>query len=167
MKEFESVFSFVHELGTWLLPLVSMAFGSAITLVVTWWANRSAFTISREQMKHQLRLAALDRRLQAHQNAYSMCNVLRNNLGAETAQRRNVQDQFVAFWNSDCLYLGPKSRENIRKLYNIYYDFGISGPEPQIGQKLKDMHLKAMEVIAEEVELPPLGSKELLNEVAK
>jgi len=140
-----------------IIPLVGVVIGSRL-------GNQSAMSISRQEMKNQLRLAALDQRLEAHQNGYAMCNLLRNRFAAQPMDRNIVQDQFVAFWNKQCLYLGPKSRQHMRDLYDNYYDFGISGPGPQRGKHFLDLHKKTLEVLAEEIELPSLCNEEFLDE---
>src|SRR5271165_6176359 len=63
-----------------------------------------------EQMKarHQLRLAALDRRLAVHQEAFTHWRELYT---AEAPNMDEVANKCRTWWNHNCLYLEPKVRE--------------------------------------------------------
>ena len=63
-----------------------------------------------EQMKarHQLRLAALDKRLAVHQRAFVLW---RQVYTAEPSDVEAVVEKSRAWWNRNCLYLEPKVRQ--------------------------------------------------------
>ncbi|MDR4510052.1 MAG: hypothetical protein MRJ65_17760 [Candidatus Brocadiaceae bacterium] len=68
------------------------------------------------KVRHQLRIAALDRRLQAHQEAFELwrkliSNVHNNDIG-------NVVIECQDWWDKNCLYLSPKAREAFNYAYH-------------------------------------------------
>jgi hypothetical protein len=72
---------------------------------------KSQYSVLLEELrvKHQLRLAALDRRLQAHQEAFTLW---REVFGAtHTNEVGPVVMKCQAWWEKNCLYLEPKVRE--------------------------------------------------------
>jgi hypothetical protein len=79
---------------------------------------RSQYSLLLEETKakHQLRLAAVDRRLQAHQEAYSLWRRLMH-----AAHSPEVDDSVIkcqAWWESNCLYLEPSAREAFSAAYS-------------------------------------------------
>jgi hypothetical protein len=72
---------------------------------------RTQYAIVVEELKarHQLRMAAVDRRLQAHQEAFAhWCN-LRNSV--HTSEVHAEVGKCQTWWNENCLYLEPTVRE--------------------------------------------------------
>jgi len=79
---------------------------------------RSEYAVLIEQLKarHQLRMAALDRRLQAHQEAFELWREL---LGAaHTEGIGKVVLKCQSWWEKNCLYLEPKVREAFVTAYS-------------------------------------------------
>jgi hypothetical protein len=79
---------------------------------------RSEYAVLIEQFKarHQLRMAALDRRLQAHQEAFELWREL---LGAaHTDGIGKVVMKCQSWWEKNCLYLEPKVREAFVAAYS-------------------------------------------------
>ncbi|AWB32394.1 SPX domain-containing protein [Orrella marina] len=66
-----------------------------------------------EQVKgfHQLRFAAIDRRLQAHQDAFVFWVKLLNNVHSEKQKKMQVIGECQEFWQRNCLYLEPTVRD--------------------------------------------------------
>jgi hypothetical protein len=78
---------------------------------------RSQYTALAEELKarHQLRLAALDRRLQAHQDAFTHWRRL---LGAAYADNvGQVTMDCQDWWEKNCLYLEPVVRQAFVEAY--------------------------------------------------
>jgi len=80
-------------------------------------AVRSQYTILAEELKarHQLRLAALDRRLQAHQEAFTQWRRL-----LESAYDDNIGEvtkQCQEWWEKNCIYLEPGVRQAFVEAY--------------------------------------------------
>lgn len=59
--------------------------------------------------EHQLRLAAIDRRFEAHQQAYALCQKLFSALHTERISSVVIECQ--NWWDNNCLYLDPEARE--------------------------------------------------------
>jgi hypothetical protein len=68
----------------------------------------ATIAIARASRKDILRLAAVERRLQAHQEAYALWFELLNALHGPECH--NVVVKCQAWWKQNCLYLDPKSR---------------------------------------------------------
>ena len=118
--------------------------------------------------RNQLRLAALDRRLQAHQEAYALLGKLRG--AAHAAEPiSDVFEECNAWWNNNCLYLEAGARE---KFLSAYYaarnhpelkERRVRCPSPENMADLAENWKKindAPEAIVKAVELPSLGERE-------
>lgn len=73
---------------------------------------KSEYTILAEQFKakHQLRMAAVDRRLQAHQEAFALWRRIIRSFDQETGWEE-VHDACQKWWDSNCLFLEPTARD--------------------------------------------------------
>lgn len=78
---------------------------------------KSGYTMVTEQFKaqHQLRLAAVERRLEAHQEAYALWSKLMN--GSLTEHWGALIAECQHWWASNCLYLEPDAREAFSDAY--------------------------------------------------
>jgi hypothetical protein len=93
-------------------PLIGL-FGVIIgALIVEFSHHQSA----RDERRHQLRLAALDRRLQAHQEAFSLWRRLMRDLGDQVKLSQTVLD-CQEWWNNNCLYLAADARQAFSHAY--------------------------------------------------
>ncbi len=72
-----------------------------------------------EKGKHQLRMAALDRRSEAHQEAFALCRKLVSSVHHENIGEVVMECQY--WWNKNCLYLGPEARE----AFNLDHTFSM------------------------------------------
>ena len=86
-----------------LLSLTSAIVGGLIATSSQAWA-------STQDRQNQLRLAALDKRLQAHQEAYSRWRKLLFNAGNESTVG-DIVIESQTWWEENCLYLDPKARK--------------------------------------------------------
>ena len=79
---------------------------------------RVQYTILVEELKarHQLRMAALDRRLQAHQEAFTLWRELFGNTHSEEVGKSVLKCQ--AWWEANCIYLEPKVRQGFVDAYS-------------------------------------------------
>lgn len=78
---------------------------------------RSQYAVLVEELKarHQLRMAALDRRLQAHQEAFTLWREL---MGAtHTVEVGTVVIKCQDWWEKNCIYLEPTVRESFVSAY--------------------------------------------------
>lgn len=58
---------------------------------------------------HQLRMVAAERRLQAHQEAFTHCRELFNSM--HSPEVNAVAGECLKWWESNCVYLGPESHQ--------------------------------------------------------
>jgi hypothetical protein len=111
--------------------------------------------------RQQLRLAAVDKRLQAHQEAFSLWRKLVSSVHSDTAWKVVLECQ--EWWNSNCIYLGQEARAAFNIAYSCasqHQDFLKDRSNPQlVKDNWKDI-VGAGEAIVRSSELPSLGEKE-------
>lgn len=132
---------------TAFVGLTGAVLGAVIALV-------SNIIISNQNRAQQLRLAALERRIDAHQKAYALCNLLYRNWVAQGVARNEVQDEFLQFWDNYCLYLSSSSRDRLRKVFDVYEEFGVKGVGGTIGADFQNAHKMAIKTLSIEIDLP-------------
>ncbi|HEY6170152.1 MAG TPA: hypothetical protein VI454_19115 [Verrucomicrobiae bacterium] len=76
--------------------------------------NRKA--LEQTSREHQFRMAALDRRLEAHQQAYTLWRKLF--FSVHQKEVGEVVMECQNWWNKNCLYLDPESREAFLKAFH-------------------------------------------------
>ena len=117
--------------------------------------NRKVLEFS--SRKHQLSLAALDRRLAAHQEAFivwwslAICYY-------DKEKRKQSLVNCQTFWNSNCLYLGTRTRDAFRETMVDVAFYG--GPKDQDISEINDMKQKVDAVfraILADAELPNIN----------
>ncbi len=86
-----------------LLSLISAIIGGLI-------ATSSQAWVSAQDRQNQLRLASVEKRLTAHQQAYSLWRRILANLGNEKALGDVVLES-QTWWENNCLYLDSNARE--------------------------------------------------------
>jgi len=129
--------------------------GLLVGIIVT----ESYHNLSAEQeRKQQMRLAALDRRLQTHQEAFSRLRWIQRDLNDRHKLSETVfecQD----WWENNCLYLSPEAMQAFSRAYLNSSSF-IDANES------RDLHLMqliqsdinhAREIIVKGVGLPPIS----------
>jgi len=92
-----------------LLSLISAIIGGLI-------ATSSQAWVSVQNRQNQLRLAAIEKRLQAHQKAYTLWRKLIWSLNDEKKLGDAVLE-CQAWWENNCLYLDPDSRKAFVQAY--------------------------------------------------
>jgi len=111
---------------------------------------------------HQLSLAAIDRRLQAHQEAFAKCHDLRelaHDRSPEYIERMNGLRQW---WLENCLYLAPDAAKAFNQARGAVIAYRAL-LDARVGtQKLEEnwrIVLQAADVIAAAVQLPGIGTQ--------
>lgn len=124
--------------------------------------------LERMKLKNQLRLAVLDQRLRAYQEAYALSGRLSRAAHAERPTS-DVFEECNAWWNNNCLYLEANARE---KFLSAYYAarnhpelkrIAAEHSSPENMAALTENWKKitdAPKAIAKAVELPSLGEEE-------
>lgn len=127
---------------------------------------RSQYTLLVERFKagNQLRFAALDRRLQAHQEAYGLWRHLLRvaPLGKDDRDAfRTANTDCNVFWEKNCLYLEPEARAAFDKAHTaaVQHHFLVNSSRGDAADKLfqtiADMQ-HCGEVLIRTVQLPGL-----------
>jgi RNA binding exosome subunit len=109
---------------------------------------------------HQLRLAALDRRLQAHQEAYTRWRRLIFRLTDEDIQDLTIKCQ--DWWENNCLYLSSEARQAFYDAFILAWNHK-NLVEAKLTKEMKYSMSKiheAGEKIVKGVELPTLNEGE-------
>jgi len=122
-----------------------------------------------EQYKNinQLRMAALDKRLEVHQQAYTLWDNMRRHVHDNENIMSKVSD-CQTWWLNNCLYLSGESREAFWQSYNAASRHGEILDEKQyteeaerkeLSKKINDNWEKIIrigEILVKSVELPPI-----------
>lgn len=120
--------------------------------------------------RHQLRIAAIDRRLQAHQEAFTLWRELMGHVHTKSVGPIVLKCQ--AWWEGNCLYLEAEVREAFVQAYSAahshhaYVD-GRADAE-LVKSNWKEIN-QFPEVLFRAIKLPPLSEleKKALDEPAK
>jgi hypothetical protein len=128
-------------------------------------AIKTQYTLVVEQLRgqQQLRMAAVDRRLQAHQEAYALWRELVAYAYEDDIGQIVVRCQ--AWWNQNCLYLEPAAREAFVESYSAAMNHRtyVRMEPPRNAELVKSNWqkvLRAGEAIVLGVQLPGLTSVE-------
>ena len=101
----------LEEFWQWIklhVALITTVIGAVICAVIGAFAQ---WRVAKWQARHQLRMAALEKRLAVHQEAYTLLYELVSSLhNAEKVG--DVASRCEKWWLEHCLYLDPKPRES-------------------------------------------------------
>jgi len=114
------------------------------------------------ERKHQLRLAAADKRLEAHQRAFALWRKLLHSVHNEK-EIFNVVAECQEWWNNNCLYLSPEAREKFRFAYVCaasHNDYKKDRSNPELVRENWANIADAGPALVRGVELPTLGEEE-------
>ena len=98
------VFDFID--SKLVIGFIGVIIGSAISSI-------TSMVISKESRKGQLAVASLEKRLEAHQTAYSIWRYLIFSVHDEE-KLSEISITAQDWWEKHCLYLDPESREAFR-----------------------------------------------------
>lgn len=131
-------------------------------------AHESSSLIEEFKGRSQLRMAAAEKRLEAHQEAYTLWNGLIGRL--HSADLRDHISECYTWWVNNCLYLSPSAREAFSDAYlaaNIHESFKLDKSKPDLVNTNFDRIKVAGEKIVAGAELPALGEKEWMMVIDK
>ncbi len=125
-------------------------------------AQQNRLILEHTKRKHQLSLAALDRRLETHQQAFALWWKL---LRAVHDDKRigDVVMECQDWWVKNCLYLDAEARQAFKMAYHAASDHrGFLRPEFDAAGARENWKriTDAAEAIVKGVELPSLGEEE-------
>ena len=112
--------------------------------------------ISEKERKDKFRLAALDKRLEVHQEAYILWSKLTTVMSAPGPVKNKIIGDCHKFWLNNCLYLDSKARDAFHSSFILA---GFYEPGPQNRGDFNKI-MEAGKYIVEGVELPSLGERE-------
>jgi len=121
------------------------------------------------QLSNQLKLASLDKRLEKHQEAFTLWRnllfSLRDQIKIETAI-----DESQKWWDKNCLYLSDEARSAFHTAFILAVDFrNLPMTDSETIKEWFDKIDEAGKKIVEAVNLPPLSEDKIkpLNEKGK
>lgn len=127
-----------------------------------------SYFINETNYKKQLRLAALDKRLEAHQQAYTLWCEIKSSISNQEEINDVVQNARI-WWQKNCLFLGPKSRAAFFNClqYTGYYitmsnTSSIRNNKKEIRESWNTIMLPGRTLV-EEVNLPSFGEEEYIK----
>lgn len=134
---------------------IGVLVGSAIAGIVQYWTSEA-------DRRHQLRIAALEKRLETHQHAYALWRKLL------FADKRNneIYDAVMecqAWWENNCLYLSASAREAFLKAYQSasdHADLLAAHADAELVKAARRDVESAGKFIVEGVNLPPISELE-------
>lgn len=145
------------DLSIGILTGVIGVFGTIVGALIVTTSHRS---ISREAQVSRFRLAALEKRLAVHQEAYTLWNELFWNIHKESEVNEVVM-KCQDWWYKNCLYLDAKSRKAFREAYHLASDFrSIPKTDTAMRKEWFEDIRGAGAAIVEAVELPTIGEHE-------
>jgi len=134
---------------------------AAITHEIEDVKTQYAVLIEETKAKHQLRLAALDHRLQAHQEAFTLWRELLGSIHTEKIGKVVLTCQ--EWWEKNCLYLEPKVRDAFVAAYSAAHSHHVyiqAQADAKIITENWDLIIKFPNILFEAVQLPPLSEIE-------
>jgi hypothetical protein len=128
--------------------------------------NQYAVLIEELKAKHQLRLAAIERRLQAHQEAFSLWRGLLSSMHSPEVSAEAAKCN--SWWIQNCLYLEPSAREAFANAYHSAANHAslIQSREVEPVKENWNRIVSAGSAILQAAQLPGLTSIEK-SEIAK
>lgn len=117
-----------------------------------------AILIEDSKAKHQLRMAALDRRLQAHQEAFTLWRELLASTHTEEIGKIVIKCQ--DWWVKNCLYLEPKVRDAFVSAYyaaHSHNGYVRAGLDSKSLTENWELISRFSNVLFEAIQLPPLS----------
>jgi hypothetical protein len=124
---------------------------------------KAPFTSLQEELKarHQLRLAGIDRRLQTHQEAFTLWRELLGTVHTDDVGKSVLKCQ--TWWENNCLYLEPEVRQSFVQAYSaahLHRTLTTSRTDSDTVSKNWKEITQFPEVLFKAVQLPPLSELE-------
>ena len=157
-----------------LFGLIGVLIGSIITIYIFRKERKDRLELSSQERKDKFKLVAIEKRLEAHQQALYHWDRLRLIIHEKDIVKRNeVTDNASEFWFKNYLYLEKKTRDkfyeviylvrNYRLFWQAWHD-AVPGPEKnnkntELVGHWNEIHSLST-IIMKEVELEPISIKE-------
>jgi hypothetical protein len=138
-----------------IAALIGAIVGAGITAGVQWITSERGF-------RHQLRMAAIEKRLAAHQKAYSLWRELKHN-AHDSKTIGDVVLRCQDWWEKNCLYLEPEAREAFFKAYiaaHSHHQYVELRDNPDLVKNNWKTIIDAGTIIEKCVDLPPIAGED-------
>jgi hypothetical protein len=135
-----------------IIPAASGLAGVLLGFLGTWF-------ISERQRITAFRMAGLDKRLEAHQEAYRLWNNMIRALDRTKEERGKAVEECDQWWINHCLYLDARSRKEFIDCVKQQGIYEALNRDYSLAEK-KELHnriLNVLKLLEEGVHLPPLG----------
>ena len=119
--------------------------------------HQNRLIIEKMNYRQQLKLAALEKRLEAHQNAYSFWRKLLMEINYQSNVDKLVME-CQSWWDENCLYLSSNARSAFQYSFSAAFRYHYLDIEDK--SKMLEQIKLAGEEIVNGVELPTIGDKE-------
>lgn len=139
--------------------------------------QQNRLILAQGEWKNQLRLAAIDKRLEVHQKAYSLLRKFMRILSNDEQTNKALFDECQDWWDNNSLYLTSKARSKfgfawettletvaVLPVYRLYRSKVIDEREvkrqEEVKKKVFVLHRaisEAVQTVIEEVQLPSLA----------
>jgi hypothetical protein len=149
--------------------------GAAIPLITLWLQSKEKRKYFELERKEKLKMVAIDKRLETHQQALKQWYSLKAVIHAsdDDPHKTKILEAARDFWYSNSLYLEKQTRAKFQEAFGIVSNYKMwleMGHEMQPGKE-KDKHTKfylgywdefhnLFEIIQKEVELEPIKPEE-------
>lgn len=123
--------------------------------------QQNALILEVVKSKHQMKLVAMERRLQAHQEAFSLWRKMLTSLHIKNYGEVALECQ--DWYNNNCLYLDTESRGAFLEAYsslNLYGELISQRANSDTISRVMSKIVAAGDFIVEGAELPSLGKDE-------
>lgn len=126
--------------------------------------HQNALVLEQLRGQQQLRLAAVERRLHAHQEAFALWRKLVANAHSQNVQPLVIECQ--SWWEQNCLYLSAAARDSFNAAYfaaSSHHQLTRNPVDSALMKENWQTLQRAGEDIVAGVDLPPLGQRESEN----
>lgn len=123
--------------------------------------HQNALVLEQVRAQQQLRLAAVDRRLAAHQEAFALWRRLIGAAHSEGVHTLVLECQ--DWWEKNCLYLGAEARDSFNRAYFAASSHPVLTQTRVDAEEVKAnwaLLMRAGDDIVAGVQLPSLGNRE-------
>lgn len=123
--------------------------------------HQNALVLERLRADQQLRMAAAEKRLAVHQEAFTLWRKLM--MAAHTDQVLKVVLACQDWWERNCLYLAPQARDGFNRAYHAasaHRELVQDRTNVELAKSNWQLILAAGDQIVAGVELPSLGARE-------
>lgn len=123
-------------------------------------AHQNSLLLENARNKGQLRLAAVEQRIQAHQEAFALWRKLIGNVHEDTITKVVMECQ--EWFNNNCLYLSAEAREALSDAYfaaHMHSSLLADRSNPEAVKENWDKIMGLGAKIVQAAELPTLGER--------